>query len=550
MTKRVLVTSGLPYSNGKLHVGHIAGAYLPADIYVRFLRIKGRDVRYVCGSDDHGVAIKLTAEKEGKSPKEVAEYYNDLQKKAFDGLNIKFDVYGATSRTSYHKKSSQDFFLNLYNKDCFEKKVSRQFYDEGKKMFLPDRYVKGTCKFCETPNQNGDQCENCGKILDVDTLIDAKGVNSGQTATVKDTVHWFFDLSKFEKDILEWLNKAEIRDHTRNFVRGTISTGLVKRSITRDLDWGVPVPLEDPDAQDKVLYVWFDAPIGYISNTQQMCEKMDGNPDDYKKWWNSDDCDIVHFIGEDNTIFHTIIWIAMLKLGGSFQLPRAVVVNQFLNIQFPGQDEEKISKSRGTAVWIDQYLEEGGHPDSLRYYLTLIAPERHRTTYKPEDLIQRHNTDLANVLGNFVNRIMSFTHKNVGAFVPEYPLEKITEIDKAFMDNLDNTRRFVERSIENYEFKAALKGIMDFCRDGNKYLDDKAPWVTKKTDMETTCVTLAHGIYAIHFLTIGLYSFLPASAVKMAGFLGLREEDIKWDMPLIKPGTPINKPEILFNKIV
>lgn len=548
--KRLLVTAALPYSNGRLHVGHIAGAYLPADIYVRYQRLTGRDVRFVCGSDDHGVAILLTAENEGKTPAEVASFYSDRQKKDFEGLGIAFDVYGSTSRTPYHAKTSQDFFLKLHEKGYFEKRKTRQFFDESKGVFLPDRYVKGTCGFCGTPDQNGDQCENCGKVLDVESLKEARSTLSGKPAGVKETVHWFLDLTRFEGTVRDWVETASLRENTRTYVRSLLAQGLVKRSMTRDIPWGIPVPLPDPEAKGKVLYVWFDAPIGYISNTKELCARLDGNADRYAEWWKSDEADILHFIGEDNTIFHCVIWIAMLSAEGSFRLPSSVVVNQFLNIQFPDREAEKISKSRGTAVWIGDYLESGADPDVLRYYLTVIAPERARTVYKPEDLIQRNNVDLANTLGNFVNRVVSFTQKYVGPHVPEYPREKATDADAAFRALIASTHAKVTDELERFSTRGALEAIMDFARECNKYVDTKAPWVTRKTDMEMTRVTLAHGLHAIRYLAVALSPFLPGAAAKIRRMLALPEESLSWAdaTSAPPPRSPLGPPEILFQK--
>lgn len=551
-TKRVLVTAALPYSNGCLHVGHIAGAYLPADIYVRFLRLRGIDVRFICGSDDHGVAILITADKEGKTPAEVAKFYHDKQQKDFAGLGINFDVYGSTSRNLYHYKTSQDFFLKLYEQGRFEKEKTSQFYDESRSMFLPDRYIKGTCGYCGTPDQNGDQCENCGKMLDVETLKDARSVISGQPAVIKDTVHWFLDLSHFEEAVREWIDSAVIREHSRSYVKGLLSTGFVRRSMTRDIEWGIPLPLDDPDAKGKVLYVWFDAPIGYISNTKEVCANKEGDPERYADWWKDDDSEIVHFIGEDNTIFHCITWIATLKAEGTFKLPKGVIVNHFLNIQFPGDtEEEKISKSRGTAVWIGDYLGEGNNPDVLRYYLTAIAPEKARTVYKPEDLIQRNNTDLANILGNFINRIVSFTHKYLGPQIPERLPSKVSDLDTAFAKDIQETFVKVTDLLEDVSFRAALETIMDFCRRCNKYVDDKAPWAQRKTDLEATALTLSYCFDAIHFLAVVLSPFIPFTAEKIAAMLNLDLKKLTWDDAL-KPqaaGSQINQAEILFSKI-
>lgn len=549
--KKLLVTAALPYSNGRLHVGHIAGAYLPADIYVRYQRLIGRDVRFVCGSDDHGVAIVLSGNKEGKSPAEIAKFYHDLQKPDFKGLRIDFDVYGSTSQTKFHKEACQDFFLKLFEKGYFEKQKSQQFYDESKKMFLPDRFVTGTCEYCKATEQHGDQCEDCGKVLDVTTLKDATSVVSGNPASIRDTVHWFIDLSKFEDDVAGWLKNSQIRKQTKNYVSGLLSAGFIKRSMTRDLEWGIPLPIDDPDAEGKALYVWFDAPIGYISNTMELLEDSGENPQDYEKWWKSDDTEIVHFIGEDNTIFHCVIWIAMLKAYGEFSLPKGVIVNQFLNIKFPDREEEKISKSRGTAVWIGEYLESGGSVNALRYYLTAIAPEKARTVYNPEDLIHRHNTDLADTVGNFVNRIISFTRKYHGPSVPPFEEGKLEEVDKEFEKLRSEAFQSVTAHLDDCSFKQAQESVIQFAREANKYVDDKAPWKTRKTDMDQTCLTLALSLRAIHTLGVMLLPFLPDAAEKIAKMLSQDPAKLTWGDGLKTPeaGSALNEPEILFQKI-
>lgn len=549
--KRVLVTAALPYSNGILHVGHIAGAYLPSDIYVRFLRMMGVDVRYVCGSDDHGVAIMITAEKEGKSPSEVAEHYHAKQREAFKGLGISFDIYSSTSRNPYHYKTSQDFFLALFEKGYFQKKETQQFFDSDRGVFLPDRYVKGTCTYCGAEEQNGDQCENCGKMLDVVSLKNAKSALSGQNAVIRSTKHWFLDLSRFEKEVNNWLNSAILRDHTRNYVKGLLSAGLVERCMTRDISWGIPVPLDDPDAKGKVLYVWFDAPIGYISNTKELCAEREGTDSKYSDWWKSSDCEIYHFIGEDNTIFHSVIWVAMLGAEGTFQLPRGVIVNQFLNIKFPGKDTEKISKSRGTAIWLEDYLKEGGNPDVLRYYLTAIAPEGARSIYKPEDLISRNNGDLGNTIGNFVNRIVSFTRKYCGPEVPSIDEADIEERDRIFHKEMEKVHAEVTDLLENFNFKAALEHIMEFGRECNRYIDEKAPWTTRNTNMGRTKVSLAFALDAIKFLGIVLAPFMPFSSEKIARMLSIDSSSLCWADAItpLKAGQEINQPEILFPRM-
>ncbi len=549
MSKRTLVTAALPYANGRPHVGHVAGCYLPADIYVRYLRLKGKPVKFICGSDDHGAAIQIAAEKAGQTPAELSKHYWGVQKAAFEGIDIHFDVYGSTSRTPGHAELSQKFFMSMHEKGFFEKKATPQFYDEQKKMFLADRYVKGTCAYCSKPDQNGDQCENCGKTLDVQTLKEAKSTLSGTPASVKESTHWFLDLTKFEKPLQEWVDQATLREHTRSYVRSMLAQGLVKRAITRDLTWGIPVPLKDPEAAGKVLYVWFDAPIGYISNTKQMLDTEGGQLAD---WWASKDTDVFHFIGEDNTIFHCVIWIAMLAAEGSYRLPKGVIVNQFLNIQFPDQAEaEKISKSRGRAVWIDEFVSEGGDPDVLRYYLTSIAPERARTVYSPDDLINKNNTDLGNTLGNFVNRILSFTQKYVGLMVPEPPAHKMIETDHKFLARMAEVHRSATNELDSFSPKNALGHLMDFARECNKYVDDKAPWKTRKDDMETTAVTLHHAIQAIKFLSVALQPFMPRMGDKMAKTLALSAEERRWEhaLDVFLPGRPFLQPEILFTKI-
>lgn len=549
--KRVLVTSALPYSNGDLHVGHLAGCYLPSDIFVRFLRMKGLEVRSVCGSDDHGVALMLTAAKQGKTPAEVADYYNARQQQALEGLDIKFDVYGSTSRNPYHAKTSQDFFLAIHKKGFFEKVETEQFYDPQKEMFLPDRFVKGRCAHCNALEQNGDQCEQCGEMLDTKTLLDAKSVVTGSAAIVKKTVHWFLDLSRCEKEVREWLANATIREHTRKYVECLLSTGLVRRSMTRDISWGIPVPLEDEDAKGKVLYVWFDAPIGYISNTKELCQRMDGTVDTVSDWWNNKDTSIYHFIGEDNTIFHTVIWIAMLSAAGSYSLPTSVVVNHFLDIKLAGKEAEKMSKSRGTAIWILEYLQNGGNSDMLRYYLTAIAPEKVRTAFNPDDLAARNNSDLADTIGNFVNRIIQFTLKNVGTSVPAINPAKETEVDKAFAAEREQVFAEVSKSLDECCFRAALDRLVEFARSCNRYVDARAPWKLKKSDPESVGTVLHHSLAAIKLLGVMLMPFIPKAAGKICKAFGMSPETVRWQQAVeaFAEGTVLTAPEILFQKV-
>jgi methionyl-tRNA synthetase len=549
--RRVLVTAGLPYSNGRLHVGHLGGAYIPSDIYVRYLRLSGADVRYICGSDDYGVAIMLTAEREGKTPREVADFYRAKQIEDFSGMQMSFDHYSGTSSNPFHAQASQDFFLSLHKRGYFEKQTSRQFFDERKEVFLPDRYVKGTCGFCGTAEQAGDQCENCGKVLDVDTLKDPISVMSGGPATVRDTVHWFLDLSRFRQEVESWIAGAQLRDQTRSYVSGLLEGGLIKRAMTRDLSWGIPVPLEDADAKGKVLYVWFDAPIGYISNTMEMCAKNGGAAKDADTWWRDPATELVHFIGEDNTVFHCIIWIAMLNAEGTINLPKAVIVNHFVNIQMAGKDVEKMSKSRGTALWIGEYLSNGGDPDSLRYYLTATASEKARGVFRPEDLELRHNGELADTLGNLVNRITSFSLKHCGATVPEYDPSRETDIDRRLLELLHTTLERATAELEGYSFKAALEVVMEFARACNRYVDEKAPWSSRKTDMEATKVTLAVCLKAIHGLGVMLLPFIPVASAKIVQAFGRSPDEIQWrdaaDFDV--RGRPLSQPPILFQKV-
>jgi methionyl-tRNA synthetase len=506
---------------------------------------------YICGSDDHGVAIMITAEKEGKTPLEIATHYNQNHQRDFKAMGIHFDIYGRTCNNQLHNQLSQDFFKALYDKGYFSKQSSKQFFDTTRNAFLPDRYVKGTCSFCNAKDQNSDQCEECGKMLDTETLIEPYSVISKQKAEIKDTVHWFLNLASFENEVATWLKNADLRDNTRKYVEGLISTGLVTRSMTRDLEWGIPVPLAEEDAKNKVLYVWFDAPVGYVSNTSTALIEAGKPADSYKEWWQSSDCEIAHFIGEDNTIFHCLIWIAMLSAEGHYQLPKKVIVNQFVNFQKPGSEVEKMSKSRGSAVFINDFIAEGNNPDMLRYYLTSIAPERARSVFNPQDLIQRNNSDLANTLGNFVNRILSFNLKYVGAQMPDYDQNLLTATDTDFTNSLTEAFNKIDHELYNCNFKSALEHLMEAVRSANKYVDLKAPWTTRKTDMEATKVTLALTINAIKFFTITMEPFLPFTAEKLQRMLNLNREQSKWDQALnpIAAGNPLGEIEILFEKI-
>jgi methionyl-tRNA synthetase len=549
--RKILVTAGLPYSNGRLHVGHLSGCYVPADIYVRYLRMTGADVRYVCGSDDYGVAIMLTAEKEGRTPREVADFYRSTQVEDFAGMQVSFDIFSGTSCNPFHTETSQKLFRSLFDKGYFEKQSSKQYYDESRDMFLPDRYVKGTCAHCKATEQNSDQCESCGKVLDIDTLLEAKSVISGNPAVVRETKHWFLDLSKMRDHVEQWFNTAQLRDQTRAYVAGLLETSLVKRAMTRDLSWGIPVPLEDPEAKGKVLYVWFDAPIGYISNTQELCAREGQGPEGADSWWRDPNTEIVHFIGEDNTVFHCVVWIAMLSADGSYKLPKAVVVNHFLNFQRDGGDVEKMSKSRGTAVWIGEYLANGGDSDSLRYYLTATAAEKARGVFRLEDMEHRHNGELADTLGNLVNRITSFSLKHCGTEVPQYDAALVNDVDAGLERALRETFEKATQELEQFSIKGALETIMEFARSCNRYVDEKAPWTTRKTDMEVTKVTLAMCLHAIHALGVMLSPFIPTASAKILAAFGREISEVTWSdaVEFDVRGKPLSQPPILFQKV-
>ncbi len=548
--RRFTVTAALPYSNGLLHVGHLAGCYLPADIFVRYLRSHGDDVAFICGSDDYGVPVSLTARKEGKTPREVADHYRAEQKADFDGMGIDFSIYGGTSATDIHTRVSQHFFSALLENGYLEKRSTRQLYDPEAQMFLPDRYVEGTCPYCDTGGARGDQCEACGKTLDPILLVQPKSVVTGAAPEVRETVHWFFLLPKLEARLKEWLGgHPDWRPMVRNFTLGLLEQGLPERAITRDLEWGIPVPLpDDPDAAGKVLYVWFDAPIGYVSFTAQWCEQQGGSAEDYVKWWKDPDTRIVHFIGEDNVVFHALIWPGMLMGEGTFQLPHNVPANCFLNIQFPGAEETKISKSRGTAIWIKEYLKQG-RPDPLRYYLTMIAPERQRTAYNPQDLVRRNNNELADTLGNFVNRNMTFAGKYFDGRVPARG--ELAEQDRDQLDSIASLPERVGALIEEYRFKDALGEVMAVAREGDRYFDYRQPWVLRKQDMAACGTVINVCLNVIKALAVVMEPFLPFSAQKVAAMLSAGPEEMVWAAAAepLPEGRALGEPVILFEKI-
>lgn len=549
MTRRYLVTGALPYSNGRLHVGHIAGAYLPADIFVRYHRACGDEVRFICGSDDNGVPITMTARKEGKTPGEVAQFYHDLQEKDFAGLGIAFDIYGST-RLPIHFEISQHFFTRCMEEGYLTKKTSKQLYDPELSMFLPGRYVKGTCPFCGHEEAHGDQCESCGRTIDPLDLGNPVSVESGATPEARETVHWFFQLDAFRRRLLDWhATHPEWRTVVKAFTGGLLKEQLPERAITRDLEWGIPVPLpDDPDAQGKVLYVWFDAPIGYVSYTAEWCKAHGGDADDYAKWWKDPDTKIVHFIGEDNVVFHAIMWPAMMMAEGTFELPDNVVANCYLNIKFSGKDEEKMSKSRGTAIWIGEYLKVF-EPDPLRYYLTMIAPEGQRTAYSVEDYVSRTNDELVAALGNFVHRTVTFAHKYFDGKVPD-PGER-GDVDNAQLAAVVSTKEKVTERLEACRFREALLELMAGVRECNRYFDAKAPWKERKEDLARCGVTINVCLQTVRALATLFAPYLPFAATKVQRILGIEDGALPWDAFLdeIPAGRKLGKPEILFTKL-
>lgn len=568
--KRYLVTAALPYSNGRLHVGHIAGAYLPADTYVRYLRATGHDVRFICGSDDNGVAALKTAREQNRSVEELTGHFNRSQRDDFCGLGIEFDIFGGTHQPEYvktHEEFSQGFFLAIHEKGLFTKRQTKQLYDAEAEQFLPDRFVRGTCPHCKSARAFGDQCEECGAAVDQQTLIDPISVLTETTPELRDTVHWHLRLDQLQARLAEWLSEkkdagacgAEWRPIVLNQSLGRIETeGLPERAMTRDLTWGVPVPLDDPDAKGKSLYVWFDAPIGYVSFTAALCTERGEGEEAYATWWKDPDCRVVHFIGEDNIVFHAITWPAMMLAThdsgslqgekGEYQLPHNVVANAFVNIKFPGKEEEKISKSRGTAIWIEDYLKTFD-ADPLRYYLTTIAPEQARTTFEVDDFIARNNGELLNAFGNFFNRTMTFVHKYFEGKMPA-----TGQRDNVDDEQLARRVEAVSRTgaeLDGCHFKAGLAEVMALARAGNGYFDVTKPFLSRKTDMEACGRAINVCFQTARTLTTLVAPFLPVIAEKCADMLNLDDNWRDWSSAVdeLRPGHPLGQPEILVKKL-
>ena len=535
---RTLVTAALPYANGGVHIGHLAGVYVPADIYVRYLRLKKRDVLFVCGSDEHGVPVTIRARKEGCTPQQVVDRYNKVIKDSFEGFGISFDIFGRTT-SEVHKQTASDFFRKLYDKGEFVEQESEQYYDEEAHTFLADRYITGECPHCHAEGAYGDQCEKCGTALSPTELINPRSTVSGSKPVLRKTKHWYLPLDKHQQWLEPWITEEhkEWRSNVMGQCKSWFDMGLKPRAVSRDLDWGIPVPVEG--AEGKVLYVWFDAPIGYISNTKELL------PNDWEKWWKSDDTRLIHFIGKDNIVFHCIVFPAMLKAEGSYILPDNVPANEFLNLE-----DDKISTSRNWAVWLDEFLVDfPGKQDVLRYVLTANAPETKDNNFTWKDFQARNNNELVAVYGNFVNRALQLTKKYYDGVVPA--AGELTDYDRQTIEEFQGVKAEVERLIENFRFRDAQKEAMNLARIGNKYLADSEPWKVVKTDPERVKTILNLSLQLVANLAIAFEPFLPFSSEKLRGMLHI--EEAQWDrlgaIDLLPAGHVLGEPTLLFEKI-
>ncbi len=540
MSERILVTSALPYANGPIHLGHLAGAYLPADFYVRFKRLQGKDVLYICGSDEHGVPITLAAEKEGVSPQDIVDRFHAQNKKLFEDLGISFDYYGRTSSET-HRKTTQDFFLKLYNEDVFKRKEQEQLYDEEADMFLPDRYVQGTCPNCGYEEAYGDQCENCGKSLSPNELKNPKSALTGDVPITKKTEHFYLPLGDYQQRLEEWLDtRKNWKPNVMGQVKSWLNDGLADRAMTRDLSWGVPVPVEG--FEDKVMYVWFDAPIGYISATKEWAAEQ-GNENKWKDYWQDEDTELVHFIGKDNIVFHCIIFPTLLMLHGDYVMPENVPANEFLNLE-----GKKFSTSRGWAVWLDEYL-ENFEPDLLRYVLGTILPESKDADFSWSDFQGKINSELADILGNFVHRTTSFTENYAGGTVPE--LTNPTEKDRETLAQIAAQKKKIAASYDAYRLREAIAETMELARIGNKYFTEMEPWRTRKEDMTICNNTLHVCLQLCAALSVLFDPIMPTKMKALRSQLGVADNS-SWDDvsdSLLTAGESISKGDILFEKI-
>ena len=536
--KRTTVTSALPYANGPVHIGHLAGVYVPADIYVRYLRLKKEDVLFIGGSDEHGVPITIRAKKEGVSPQDIVDRYHKLIKDSFKEFGISFDVYSRTTSATHHDVAS-GFFRTLYDKGEFIEKTSMQYYDEEAKTFLADRYITGECPKCHAEGAYGDQCEHCGSTLSPTELINPKSAISGSKPVMRETKHWYLPLDKHESWLRRWIleEHKEWRPNVYGQCKSWLDMGLQPRAVSRDLDWGIPVPAEG--AEGKVLYVWFDAPIGYISNTKELL------PDSWETWWKDPESRLVHFIGKDNIVFHCIVFPAMLKAEGSYILPDNVPANEFLNLE-----GDKISTSRNHAVWLHEYLQDfPGKQDVLRYVLTANAPETKDNDFTWKDFQARNNNELVAIYGNFVNRALVLTSKYFEGKVPE--AGELTDYDKQTLSEFAGVKAELERLLDTFRFRDAQKEAMNLARIGNKYLADTEPWKVAKTDMGRVATILNISLQLAANLSVAFEPFLPFSSERLRKMLGV--EGFEWSQlgrtDLLAAGHQLGKPELLFEKI-
>jgi methionyl-tRNA synthetase len=535
--KRYLVTSALPYANGPVHIGHLAGVYIPSDIYTRYLRLRGEDVISVCGSDEHGVPITIKARQEGVSPQDIVDKYHGIIKESFRRLGMSFDIYSRTTSPTHHKTAS-DFFRKLYDDGKFIEQTSQQYYDEEAGQFLADRYIVGTCPHCQNERAYGDQCEKCGSTLNATDLIGPKSAITGSTPVLRETKHWFLPLDRYEEFLRKWIldGHKEWKSNVYGQCKSWLDLGLQPRAVSRDLDWGIPVPVEGADG--KVLYVWFDAPIGYISATKELTP-------DWEKYWKDEDTKMVHFIGKDNIVFHCIVFPSMLRAHGGYILPENVPANEFLNLE-----GDKISTSRNWAVWLHEYLEEfPGKEDVLRYVLCANAPETKDNDFTWKDFQARNNNELVAVLGNFVNRALVLTQKYYGGAVP--PAGELTAYDREMVAEIPVIKKSLEENIENYRFREALKDAMNLARLGNKYLADSEPWKLVKTDPERVKTILNVALQITANIAVAIEPFMPFTAEKVLKLLQIGKPG--WDAlgstALLEAGHVIGTPELLFEKI-
>lgn len=545
--KRILVTAALPYANGPVHIGHLAGCYLPADIYVRYQRAQKRDIKFICGSDEHGVPITIRAMKEGITPQQVVDKYHALIGESFNQMGISFDIWSRTSNKIHHETAAA-FFKKLYDDGLFEEKETEQFYDEKTNTFLADRYITGTCPVCGNPNAYGDQCEKCGSSLSPEQLINPRSTLSDAIPVKKKTKHWYFPLQNYEPWLKEWILEGhkEWKNNVYGQCKSWLENGLQSRAMTRDSSWGVKVPL--PDTEGKVLYVWFDAPIGYISATKELTEQ-------WADYWQQDDTKLVHFIGKDNIVFHCIIFPAMLKAHGQYVLPNNVPANEFLNIE-----GEKVSTSRNWAVWVHEYIKDfPGCEDVLRYVLCTNAPETKDNDFTWKDFQDRNNSELVAIFGNFVNRAMVLMHKLCGGKVPPLHTAILDDADKTLLAEFEATKTTVENLLEQYKFRDALFAVIDLARKGNKYMQDKQPWIVAKSLAENpnnqqqidNCLHICLQLTAN--LAVLINPFLPQTARKMLHLLKVVEKMLDWEnagkTKLLSVGYSLRAPELLFRKI-